>query len=362
MLTPSRLALARKRRAMTLVRLAGESGISARDLSSYEKGSRQPTASALENLASALGVPVAFLTAPDIEEIPVGAISYRALSKITAAQRDAARSAARLAVCLSEWIDERFRLPEPGVPSLPGTDPETCAEIVRARWGIGQSPVSNMIHLLEAHGVRVFSLPSDCTDVDAFSLWWKGTPFVFLNTTRTAERSRFDAAHELGHLVLHSGCQSPSGSSPEQEANRFAAAFLMPRDAVLARGLHRATSDRVLKARYTWKVSAMALAQRLYELDLLADWEYRTVCVNLSRMGYRSAEPGGIPREASQVLAKVFAALRADGITAPAVARELSLTPGELSRHVFGLVPVALDGHAHGHHDRRPALQLVKTT
>jgi Zn-dependent peptidase ImmA (M78 family) len=322
---------------------------------------QQPTASALGTLASALDVPDAFLTAPDIEEIPVGAISYRALSKITASQRDAARSAARLAVCLSEWIDERFRLPEPGVPSLPGTDPETCAEVVRARWGLGQSPTGNMVHLLEAHGVRVFSLAADCTDVDAFSFWWKGTPFVFLNTARTAERGRFDAAHELGHLVLHSGSQSPAGSSTEQEASRFAAALLMPRDGVLARGLHRAASDRILKARHTWKVSAMALAQRLYELNLLAEWEYRTACVNLSRMGYRSAEPGGIPRETSQVLAKVFTALRAEGITAPAVARDLHLTPDELSRHVFGLVPVAVKGQASVSSPRRPDLQLIKT-
>lgn len=347
---------------MTLVRLAGESGISARSLSAYENGTRQPSASVLDGLASALDVPVSFLAAPDIEEIPVGAISYRALSKITESQRDAARSAARLAVCLSEWIDEWFRLPEPDVPFLPDPDPETCAEVVRARWGLGQSPVSNMVHLLEAHGVRVFSLASDCTDVDAFSFRWKGTPFVFLNTARTAERSRFDAAHELGHLVLHSGFQPPAGSYPEQEASRFAAAFLMPRSGVLARGLRRATSDRILKARRIWKVSAMALAQRLYELDLLTDWEYRTACVDLSRLGYRSAEPGGISRETSQVLAKVFTALRADGITAPAVARELSLTPDELSRHIFGLVPVALNGHARSHDDRRPALQLIKTT
>jgi Zn-dependent peptidase ImmA (M78 family) len=346
---------------MTLVRLAGNSGISTRSLSAYENGTQEPAEAALDALASALDVPAAFLTAPDIDEIPVGAVSYRALSKITASQRDAARSAARLAVCLSEWIDERFRLPSPDVPSLPGPDPETCAETVRARWGLGQSPVSNMVHLLEAHGVRVFSLAADCADVDAFSFPWKGTPFVFLNPAKTAERGRFDAAHELGHLVLHSGSQPPAGPAAEQEASRFAAAFLMPRASVLAKGLHGATADRILQARHTWKVAAMALTHRLYELDLLTDWGYRTACVNLSRLGYRSAEPGGIPRETSQVLAKVFTALRAEGITAPAVARELHLTPGELGRHVFGLVPIALNGQAAGPHTQRPVLQLIKT-
>ena len=348
-ITPSRLMLARKRRAMTRARLAENVGISARSLSAYEQGTREPPAPVLDGLASALEVPASFLVAPDIEEIPVGAISYRAPSTITASRRDAARSAARLAVCLSEWIDEQFRLPGPDVPSLPGTDPETCAEVVRARWGLGESPASNMIHLLEAHGARVFSLAPDCADVDAFSFRWNGTPHVFLNTAMTAERSRFDAAHELGHLVMHSG---------ERDADRFAAAFLMPRSGVLAKGLHRATHDRILTARHTWKVSAMALTQRLHELNLLADWEYRTACVNLSRMSYRSGEPGG-PRESSQVLAKVFAALRADGITAPAVARDLHLTPAEFAGHVFGLVPVAVKGQARVSSPRRPGLQLI---
>jgi Zn-dependent peptidase ImmA (M78 family) len=345
-LTPSRLTLARKRRALTLVRLAGESGISTSSLFAYEDGTQEPSAAFVNGLASMLDVPVSFLIAPDIEEIPVGAISYRMPGKITESQRDAARSAARLAVCLSDWISERFRLPVADVPSLSEPDPETCAEVVRARWGLGQSPASNMIHLLEAHGVRVFALAADCAAVDTFSFWWKGTPYVFLNTARATELCRFDAAHELGHLVMHSGARDPVGSPAEQEANCFATAFLMPRSGVLAKGLRRATADRILKARQPWKVPAMALTQRLRELGLLEDWEYRTVCVNLSRMGYRSAEPAGIPRETSQVLAKVFASLRSEGVTVPTVARELRLTPGELRTQVFGLVPVALDGHS----------------
>lgn len=360
--TSSRLMLARKRRAMTLVRLAEESGISARVLAAYENATRQPPAPDLDRLAFVLGFPVSFFAAPHIEEIPIGAISFRAPGRITAAQRDAARSAARLAVCLSDWIDDRFRLPAPDIPDLPGTDPETGSEIVRAAWGLGQSPAGNMIHLLEAHGARVFALAPDCTGTGPFSFWREGTPFVFLDTAAAAERSRFDAACELGHLVLHSGSQPPAGSVPEQEARRFAAAFLMPRDGVLAKGLHRATHDRIMQARHPWKVSAMTLAQRLRDLDLLSTREYRTACVNLARMRYRAPESEGLPRECSQILAKVFTALRADSITVPAVARDLGLTPSELTAHVLGLVPVALNGRDCGHDGRRPDLRLITTT
>jgi Zn-dependent peptidase ImmA (M78 family)/DNA-binding XRE family transcriptional regulator len=360
-LTPSRLALARKRRGLTLVQLAGTVQISARSLSGYENGAQEPSQRTLRRLAAALDVPAGFLTAGDVDEIPVDAISFRALSKLTAGQRDSARSAARIALMLAEWIEARFHLPEADVPSLPRLDPETAAEVVRARWGLGVAPLGHLVRLLEAHGVRVFSLAAECAEVDAFSFVWRGCPYVLLNTSKTGERGRFDAAHELGHLVLHSEHRVPHGPDAEQEANRFAAAFLMPRASVLAHGLAGATSDRILDSKQDWQVSAMALTHRLHELDLLTDWGYRTACVDLSRRGYRTAEPGGIARETSPLLQTVFKSLRAEGITPLQVAGGLHITTAELNRHVFGLVPTALDGTAVATRPRRPKLTLINS-
>src|SRR2546430_5985489 len=214
-------------------------------------------------------MPVEFLQAGDVDEIPIDAISFRAPSKLTAGQRDTARSAGRIALMLAEWIEQRFHLPGPDVPSLPTLDPETAAEVVRARWGLGVAPVGNLVRLLEAHGVRVFSLAADCAAVDAFSFVWHQVPYVLLNTGKSGERGRFDAAHELGHLVLHSEHRLPQGPDAEQEANRFAAAFLMPRASVLAHNLNNAAIDRILAAKQIWRVAAMALPPPLYEPGLL---------------------------------------------------------------------------------------------
>jgi Zn-dependent peptidase ImmA (M78 family) len=205
----------------------------------------------------------------------------------------------------------------------------------------------------------VFSLAADCALVDAFSFGWHQTPYVLLNTTKSGERGRFDAAHELGHLVLHSEHRLPHGPDAEQEANRFAAAFLMPRASVLAHGLANATSDRILAAKQAWRVAAMALTHRLHELELLTEWGYRTACVDLSRRGYRTGEPGGIARETSQLLEKVFRSLRAEGASPADVARDLHLTTAELNRYVFGLVPTAIEGGTASSPPRRPALTLL---
>jgi Zn-dependent peptidase ImmA (M78 family) len=343
MLTPSRLAIARKRHGLTLTRLSALTGLSTHSLSVYENGHQIPTVDNLLLLAEVLQVSPAFLTASDADEIPQDAVSFRALSKMTARQRDRALSDGRVALLINDWIDARFRLPAPDVPSLTGQDPEAAAEMVRARWGLGERPVANVLHLLEAHGVRIYSLTAENNELDAYSLYWQAQPFVFLSTSKTGERGRFDAAHELGHLVLHGEYQVPA-SRPvaEMEANRFAAAFLMPRASVLAQGLRDATLPRILRAKRTWNVAAMALTHRLRELDLLTDWGYRAACVQLSRLGYRSNEPGGIPRESSQLLTKVFRSIRDEGETPAAIADAIGISIDELHAHVFGLTLTAV--------------------
>jgi Zn-dependent peptidase ImmA (M78 family) len=345
MLTPSRLIIARKRHGLTLTQLSALTGLSTRSISVYENGHQEPGDETLRLLAGALDVSPDFLGAADVDEIPPDAVSFRALSKMTARQRDRALAAGRVALLINDWIEARFRLPGADIPSLTGQDPETAAEITRARWGLGERPVGNVLHLLEAHGVRIYSLTAENDELDAFSLYWCGQPFIFLSTGKTGERGRFDAAHELGHLVLHGEHQVPSERpAAEMEANRFAAAFLMPRASVLAAGLLNAPVEQILRAKQAWNVAAMALTHRLHELDLLTDWGYRCACVQLSRLGYRRAEPQGIQRESSQLLGKVFRSVRADGMTPAKIAAEIGIGAGELRGHVFGLTLTAVSG------------------
>ncbi|MEU3611566.1 XRE family transcriptional regulator [Streptomyces sp. NPDC006872] len=352
--------LARKRRRMTLASLARASGISVRSLTAFENGHKTPSPESLFSLASALRVPESFLNAEPIDDLQPDAVSFRAPSKMSALDRDAALSCGSVATLLNGWLEERFRLPRPDVPTFPHLTPEEAAEQLRARWGLGEAPIPNLIHLLESRGVRVFSLPSDCRDVDAFSTVHKGTPYIFLNTQKSGERGRFDAAHELGHLILHAEHRIPHGIESEQEAQRFASSFLMPRAGILAQVLVNASTDRILSAKRKWGVAAMALTYRLHEMNLLTDWAYRTVAKQLSQMGYRRSEPGGINRESSQLLAKAFEALRPQGVTVKEIAEAIDVFPDELNDYVFGLVPVALEGGREFVASGRPGLRLLK--
>jgi Zn-dependent peptidase ImmA (M78 family) len=334
-----------------MAKLAKKASISPTTLSLYENGKRLPREETLRRLASAVDYPVSFMTAPDVEMLPLGGASFRCLSTLTAQRRDQALAAGALAVELSRWIEQRFRLPAPDIPQLPGQDPEMAANSVREAWGIGVRPIPNMIHLLEAHGVRVFSLFEECHDVDAFSVRIEGVPFVFLNTMKTAERSRMDAAHELGHLVMHSDGDIPRGPGIEDQARKFASAFLMPRSDVLQCAPRFGRPDDLIQAKKRWGVAISALAYRMHSLGLLTEWQARHIYKN-----YRSSEPDPAVRESSQALEKVFRALFAEGMPKNRVARDLRFPMDELSKLVFGLLPAPT---SEATADGRPRLRVV---
>jgi Zn-dependent peptidase ImmA (M78 family)/DNA-binding XRE family transcriptional regulator len=345
MFTPSRLSLARRRRGLTKVQLAKDTGLTVKSITDYESERTEPLPETVERLAAALNFPVSFFDAPDIPEITPEATTFRALSKLTAGKRDQALSAATLALDFHRWISARFRLPTLNMPDhLGGEDPERAAEILRAEWRLGEKPIPNMIHLLEAHGVRVFSLAEDYAEVDAFAAWDNGIPFVFLNTFKSSERSRMDAAHELGHLILHRHGPTTRSREIEQEAKQFASAFLMPKSGVLSSAPTFPSMEQLISVKRKWKVSLAAIAFRLHDLDAITDWHYRSLCIDIARLGYRKSEPNEIERENSQLLRKVMATLRDEGTSIVDIARALHLPTQELNAFISGFATLPVDG------------------
>ena len=338
MFNPRRLILARKRRRLTARALAAETELAPDTISRLEKGTNVPDDATVERLARALSFPVEFFKDADPEEIDTGAVSFRSFSKMSARERDAALSAGALGLQLNSWVEGKFTLPKANLLDLSyETDPEAAAHSVRQYWGIGEKPIGNVLALLETHGVRIFSLSENTASVNAFSFWRDERPFVFLNNFKTAESSIYDNVHELGHLVMHKHGDPKGIRSAEREANRFAAAFLMPANDVRPRIPYRITIDVVLKAKSRWRVSAMAMAHRLNELGMLSEWQYKSLCIELTRRGFRSGEPGGIDRETSSVWRTVLAQLWREHTTKNLIAADLHLPLDELEGLIWNL-------------------------
>ena len=333
MFNRARLDLARKRRRLTWKRLAELSGVSPVTLSRIANGSQHPDDATVGKLATALGYPRAFLSADEPELIEADTASFRSLSSMAAKDRDAALSAGTIGFELVQWIEQRFDLPDPDILDLePGQKPAAAARMLRQYWALGEQPISNMIALLEFKGIRVFSLSEHTKKVDAFSIWKDGKPFIFLNTFKSAERTRFDAAHELGHLIMHRHA-APVGREAEIEANQFASAFLMPEADVISHIPYVTSIDDLISAKHRWGVSVVALAYRLHKIGVLSEWLY--IQANRS---FRSEEPAPRAPEKSVIWEKVLRELWRDGYPRSRVASELLVPEEEIESLIFGLV------------------------
>jgi Zn-dependent peptidase ImmA (M78 family)/DNA-binding XRE family transcriptional regulator len=340
---PDRLGIARRRRGLKKAELADAIGVTRRAVSGYEAGENAPSDETVERLSRVLAVPREFFKLESPPQIRTEGASFRSLAAMTARQKHTVLAAGAIAIELSRLLEERLVLPKLDVPDLRHEQPEEAAAVLRRQWGLGEAPIANMVHLIEAHGIRVFSLLDECREVDAFSAWVDGRAFVFLNTGKSGERGRFDAAHELGHLVLHRH-GARQGREAEKESDRFASALLMPRAALTAMAPRLPSLDRLLDIKRVWRVSLAAVARRLHDLGLLGRWQYEHICVELSRRGWRTSEPEGIDREVSQLLQKALVVLRDEGMTVRDLAGRLCISLTDLSMLAFGLVPACLPG------------------
>lgn len=292
---PGRLRLARELDKKSQSDLSGPAGVTPAAISQFESGDAKPSTDTLGLLAKALDVPVEFLCLP-IEETHEG--FFRSLRKSSVVQRRRARSLAFLVHDLAvapggDSALEPLWLPRFQVESLDVDAPAVAdaARAVRSAWGLARGPVPDMVAVLEQHGVLVLRLPLDAAEVDAFSLPFAERPVVVLGTDKADRaRSRFDAAHELGHLVMH-GDSVWGVKEVETQAHKFAAEFLMPAADIRAELPTRADWARLFALKQKWHVSIAALLMRAKDLGVMSASAYTTAMKGLSARGWRRSEP-----------------------------------------------------------------------
>lgn len=344
------------RRRLTARALAELAEITVVSLSQIKTGKQVPQEVTVQRIASAVGYPVNFFYGGDVDLLPAAAVSFRSLSSVTQRERNAAIASGSIAYLVSDWLQSRYTLPKPNlIDAGPERDPPTAARALRQAWGLGEKPVGNLIKLLEAKGIRVFSLAENTKNVDAFSCWRNDEPFIFLNTFKTTERSRFDAAHELGHLVLHKHGGSNQGSQAEAEANAFASSFLMPRADVISEVPRVQSLRQIIEGKRRWGVSAAALTYRLHKLGLITDWLYRNFNIQL-RSDYGSNEPDTMQRETSTLWKMVLDDLWEQKLTRADIATALNIPHGELENLLFGLTATSDQPRTR---NGRPSLSIV---
>ncbi|HEY4896491.1 MAG TPA: XRE family transcriptional regulator [Solirubrobacteraceae bacterium] len=334
---PRKLTQARQMLAITRAELARRAEVSAASISQYESGAMRPRPATLAQLALVLNVPLEFLTASRIDTpLPtVDTSFFRSLRRTTQRDRERATAYAGLLAQLVAEIESRVTLPDfSPVPDLaldPDDEPEAAeraAVRVRNLWELGIEPLRHAVRVIERHGVIVARLPLSSSDVDAFS-WANGPrPLVLLgDDKRDFERSRFDACHELAHILLHAADPEPAHPQMERQAHRFSGALLIPAEALRdewPRG--RWDWNQMVRIKERWGISIGAQLLRARDLGLLTPDSYLSKMKYMSRMGWRRREPGPHrPPEKPDLLNQAIGLLEQSGTTLDTVAEEGNL-------------------------------------
>jgi Zn-dependent peptidase ImmA (M78 family) len=174
-------------------------------------------------------------------------------------------------------------------------------------------PIDDIVRELERHGAVVARLRLTEDGIDAFS--WPGLerPVVILGVDKDDRaRSRFDAAHELGHVVMHRDHPRSADRDLERQAHRFASSFLLPSDRLKEEWEPGRLNWRdLMTLKRRWQMSLAALLYRARQDELLTPTAYESAVKYISRVGWRKREPGDLgPPERPRLLRKAVRAWR----------------------------------------------------
>jgi Zn-dependent peptidase ImmA (M78 family)/DNA-binding XRE family transcriptional regulator len=292
-----RLRLARMLASISLDELGGMVGVSRQFVHRLETNTNEPTGELRAALAAALDVTPNFFAAPVVHPVREDDCHFRRLA--TAPRTILAQAAARgtIVEALVDALDRRLRLPSVDFPEA--TNPssmeevERIAEEARRHWRLGlDAPITSMTRVVENAGAVVVHFDDISDRIDALSIA-RRRPLIVRSSAKTAAvRLRFDLAHEAGHLVMHQGITT-GDKATEEQAHRFASAFLIPRTA-FAKEFPR--TRRILDwaglfgMKRRWKVSVRAIVRRAFDLGLIDAAQYRTANVHLVKTGQAKTE------------------------------------------------------------------------
>lgn len=300
-----RLIQARNTRGLSAANLADLVGISPTSVSLYEKGKQNPRQETVDALARTLNVPVGFFFKEINIEKPSN-LFYRSMSSATKRSRTISEAKYEWALETIDYLLGFFDFPALNLPDLEvpidfrkldSLQIEMFAQQLRECWTLGNGPISNMIRTLESNGIVTWRTLFEADSQDAFSEYRLPHPVVVLSSDKENYfRSRFDAAHELGHLILHRNVKQITLNTKtdfkliEDQAHLFAAAFLLPAT-IYARDLFSVKLDafRALKPR--WNVSISMQIMRAKQLGLINEHEQKRMWMNLARRRWKKSEP-----------------------------------------------------------------------
>jgi Zn-dependent peptidase ImmA (M78 family)/transcriptional regulator with XRE-family HTH domain len=296
---PERIREAREACGLTLEKLADLVGVTRQAVAQYETGQNGPSADVFSKIVNITRQPPAYFVHPRRRKADgASAPFWRSLKRMDQSARNKITRRLEWAADVVDYVGSFVQLPSIGIPDLQwdyehgsSDDLEAMALRLRADWSLGYGPIHDIVPLLEFHGVILLRERVDCDDMDAVSRWQSGRPYILYSADVSSQpRVNFNLAHELGHLVLHSGIEVDSENLAriERQANRFAGAFLLPRNSFPDEVVSTSIAH-FLTLKERWRVAVAAMVYRCKELGILRESQVKYLWRQMAPM--RRKEP-----------------------------------------------------------------------
>lgn len=301
---PERFKIARQSLGFNQTELANHLLISRQSISKYENGQSTPSADNIAKMADISGFTMQYFYESNTPSVP-GTTYFR--SQSSTAQKERLRQVARIQELgdIVKELEKVLNFPDvditsANVDSINDIDSsliETEANKLRKYWKIPNGPIDDLINISEAHGIFVATTDLNLNKLDGASSLVDGH-FVILLSDKgsSAVRRRNTMAHELGHIVLHGFIEDVFELSHsdyklmEKQANKFAAALLMPEEAFL-HDVMSLSMDTLVRLKRKWKVSLASMVMRLSDLSYISEDQGLYLNKKISKNHWRKSEP-----------------------------------------------------------------------
>ncbi len=298
-----RLKHARLYRGLTVGEIAERIGVTKQTISQYENGKIYPTCDNILLLVKELDFPYDYFFQNDCINVEQKTVYFRSLLKTSKKYRvEQCEKICHLAKIFA-FLDEYVSFPKLNIPSGKIQSPAEAARMLRELWGLGNGPITDLLRITEENGLIVTTLSTSTDDIDAYSqlitINGEERYLIVLSSSKSAVRRNFDIAHELGHILLHDWSEDIESLSREQfkqredEANQFAAEFLLPRDSFInsVSKYYASSIDYYKTLKEKWHVSMGAMMIRSCRLGIITQNQYQYMMRIMQKNGWRKKEP-----------------------------------------------------------------------
>lgn len=304
-----RLRQARLYKGLSINDLAELLGVSKQAISQYETSNVTPDFDKMRIITNKLNFPSSYFFQEDSFDINAKTTYFRALLSANKNARLQQVVKIKHLAMIYEILSNYLEFPQLNIPDISEflnsdeIDYDAIAQKVREYWGISKKPIEDFPYLLEKNGIIVASYPVSQDNIDAYSqkINIDGQDkfiIVLSDDKNSAVRSNFDAAHELGHILLHDWnldleeLSREDFKKQEKQANNFAAAFLLPKETFLKDvSLYPRDLKYYIELKRKWKVSISAMLIRANKLGVINDNQYQYLMKQMAFNKWRQNEP-----------------------------------------------------------------------